>query len=231
MMPRTLDHIMEDASTALVKMEYLTCEALCLEALVEARRRGEWEYYARVLLPLQEVRRQRRIIAAEGVIALGVNATDPSIRTKIESLTSACIVLIKPSTVADAIALTARARQERKYLEVLFADNDVADKTWTIRAFAGSAVSCNLPTPPHQWIGRFFHPGEVKVTADTSTDTPGAWFVHATECLGDAALAAVSPKLTGAAKVAALEHCLEVITDHEIIHQRLADAARALSRA
>ncbi|MCC7193473.1 MAG: hypothetical protein IT444_11890 [Phycisphaeraceae bacterium] len=230
-MPRNLDHIMEDASKALVKMEYLTCEALCLQALVEARRRGEWEYYARVLLPLQEVRRQRRIIAAEGVIALGVSATDPAIRTKIESLTSASIVLIKPSTVADAIALTARARQERKYLEILFADSDAADNTWTIRAFAGSTVSCKLPAPPHHWIGRFFHPGEIKVTADTSTDTPGAWFVHATERLGDAALAAISPKLTGAAKVAALEQCLEVITDHEIIHQRLADAARALSRA
>src|SRR5690242_5745264 len=110
-MPRTLDDIVESASSALVKMDYLTCEALCLDALTEARRRGDWEYYARILLPLQEARRQRRIIAAEGVVALGVNAAEPSIKSKIESLNAGSIVLTRPSSVADARTLVDQARK------------------------------------------------------------------------------------------------------------------------
>lgn len=229
-MTRTLDDIMEDASTALVKMDYLACESLCMEALAEARRRGAWDYYARVLLPLQESRRQRRIIAAEGVVALGVNAADPQTRVTLDALDAGSVVLTKPSSAADARALADRTRRDRKHVEVLLADSDAADGTWAIRSFAGPTVTCRLPAPPREWINRFLRPGEVRVKPGTPADSPGAWFVHATESLGDAALAVIDPNLAGAARVAAIEQCLEVVTDHEIIHQRLADAARDLAR-
>jgi len=67
----TLDALMEDASRALAEMDYLTCESLCLKALAAAREDGNWAYYKRILLPLQEVRRQRRMIAADGDVVLG----------------------------------------------------------------------------------------------------------------------------------------------------------------
>ena len=68
---RDVDAIMEDASQALSRMDYLSCETFCLKALSLARRAKRWPVYARILLPLQETRRQRRMIAAAGVIRLG----------------------------------------------------------------------------------------------------------------------------------------------------------------
>src|SRR5690606_17570305 len=72
-MSSTLDDIMERASRSLAAMDYLTCERLCVEALAAARRAQDWSYYARILLPLQEARRQRRLIAADGWVRLGTS--------------------------------------------------------------------------------------------------------------------------------------------------------------
>jgi hypothetical protein len=228
-MTRTIDEMMEEASVALVRMDYLTCEALCLDALAEARRAGDWGYYARILLPLQEARRQRRIIAAEGVVALGVNAADAAARAAIESLKAGSVVLTRPSSAADARTLSACAREARRHVEVLLADNDSTAETWTIRSFAGPAVACPIAAPPRAWVGHFLAPGAVKPTADGKS--PADWFIDATECLGDAALAEIPVALAPDERLSALEACLEVVSDHEIIHQRLADAARSLARA
>ncbi len=56
----TLDTLMEDASLALAKTDYTTCETLCLQALAQARKNQDWDTYLRILRPLQEARRWRR---------------------------------------------------------------------------------------------------------------------------------------------------------------------------
>lgn len=66
-----LDAVMEAASVALSRMQYVECDRQCVRALKMARELEDWPYYARVLLPLQESRRQRRLTAAEGVVRLG----------------------------------------------------------------------------------------------------------------------------------------------------------------
>lgn len=56
----TLDTLMENASLALAKTDYTTCETLCLQALAQARKDQDWDTYLRILRPLQEARRWRR---------------------------------------------------------------------------------------------------------------------------------------------------------------------------
>jgi hypothetical protein len=72
----SIDSLMQQAIDALTRMQYLACETLCLRALAAASELGSWDSYARILLPLQESRRQRRLIAADGAIRLGAADID-----------------------------------------------------------------------------------------------------------------------------------------------------------
>ncbi|MEZ6191169.1 MAG: hypothetical protein R3C45_07735 [Phycisphaerales bacterium] len=210
-MPLTLeqlDAIMEKASRALADMDYLTCEALCLDALTEAKRADRYGYYARVLLPLQEARRQRRMIAAAGDIQLGSGqGFEPG--AWLENRVAGCVALTSPHKASDALAIHQQARQNKQFVEVLFADNELEAAEWTLRSYDGPTVSCAIDAPPPDM--------------DSSQ-----WFIEATERLGDAALTGVDSKLTGKALVDELESRLRVFPDHELLHQRLADAAKAV---
>ncbi len=224
-----LDSLMERASEALAQMDYLTSEALCVEALGKARQSGAWDYFARIVLPLQEARRQRRMIAAEGVVRLGVRARE-TVDALLGHLPSGCIVLTHPFTADDASALQRQAKAAQRHIEVLFADNAVDAPMWTLRSLAGVMATVTMPAPPSGWRDRWIKSGEV-VAADGSVKpgvTPADWFLDAMEALGDAALAGVDPTLTGVKRIDTLLACLEAVTDHEILHQRLADAARNL---
>lgn len=204
-----LDAIMERASHALADMDYLECEALCLEALGLARQAGRYGYYARVLLPLQEARRQRRMIAVTGVIQIGSGDTGFDTERWLTGCDAGCILLTHPHSAKDALNLSEQARQQKLHVEVLYADSTQDDKLWTLQSYAGPSVACRISPP--------------------SKDSDLArWFINATERLGDAALQNVDDTLTGKALVQALEARLNVFPDHELLHQRLAAAARAV---
>ena len=116
-----LDAMMEAASQALARMDYLVCESHCLDALAIARQRQDWPYYARILMPLQEARRQRRMIAAEGVIRLGTANLDGDPSAWLEQMRvgptqaeiAGCIVLTQPHGADDARRLAQTVRQQR----------------------------------------------------------------------------------------------------------------------
>lgn len=206
-------NLMERASQALAEMDYLTSEALCMEALQAARDRGDWTEYARILLPLQECRRQRRMIAAEGAIRLGTTGIDGD---GLVDRGAACIVVTHPHTPDVANQL----REQSQYVEVLFADNTSDAGTWTLRSTRGPAVTCEVTAPPSAWVGVWLD----SKTKPIDGKTPADWFIDATEALGDAALQLSDDTPQG------LEACLDVVTDHEILHQRLGAAARALAQ-
>lgn len=226
-MPAELDDIMEQASVALAKMEYLTCESFCLTALSRARGAENWGYYARILLPLQEARRQRRMIAAEGVIRLGTATLTGQPEEWLRDARAGCIVVTHPHKPNIAHALDAAAQEQRLYVEVLFADNAIDAPKWVLRSFRGPSVVCEVAAPPREWLDRWLAPGGNGVPRGERT--PADWFIDATEAMGDAALAQLPSTLSPSERLAALEACLDVVTDHEIIHQRLGDAARSMS--
>jgi len=227
-MAHDLDSVMEQASEALARMDYLTCERLCLEALAAARADRDWAYYAAILMPLQESRRQRRMIAADGAIRLGTSDCSTDVRQWLKHLSrGGCIVVTTPCTAEQAASLRRIAHERRLLIEVLLADNAANAEQWTLRAIDSPVqAACHRPAPPAAWRDRWLN--DAADVAAVHDATPADWFLDAMEALGDEAMSAIDPALTGEARLAALENCLTVVSDHEILHQRLGDAARDL---
>jgi len=195
----TIDDTMERASQALAEMDYLTAERLCLEALDAARAAGDFSAYHRILLPLQECRRQRRMIAC-----------DAGVRTEPGDAAAGCVVLLPPATADAARALREAARQADHHTEVLWV-TEADGERWRVASYAGPEVRAELAAP---------RDGGPDVT----------WYLRANEALGDAAIAAVDAPPGSVDRLDALARMLDVVVDHEKLHQRLADAARALLR-
>ncbi len=236
-----LDVLMERASEALAEMDYRQCEALCLDALAQARQQGDWPFYARVLLPLQESRRQRRMIAADGGIRLGTGSMEGELDDLLDAIGDGCVVLTRPHDAAAARALADAAALRKRCVLLLLADNEADAAVWNIRSFRGPDVACDRPAPANELVDRWW-PGQTdKIQSDRTAKKASEqqvnragqaadWFLSAAEALGDAALAKVAANLRGRGQVEALEKCLQVVTDHEILHQRLGEAAREAGR-
>ena len=60
-----IDKLMDEASEALLATEYFTVVKLCKRALERARAADDFERMSRIVLPLQEARRQIRQIACD----------------------------------------------------------------------------------------------------------------------------------------------------------------------
>ncbi len=227
----TLDQQMEEASEALARMDYLGCEELCERALAQARQAGDWAYYGRILLPLQECRRQRRMIAAEGTIRLGTGGQGGGPAIWLEHLAAGCLVITHPHTRSEASRLLADVRRRRLHVEIMFADSHTDDDSWRITTHQGPAISIDLPAPVAKvrdhWLMSATHPGKEEPATDAETDRAAAadWFIDASEKLGDALLYQVEA-IGGIERIAALESCIEAAPDHELLHQALADAAK-----
>ncbi|MEM6506184.1 MAG: hypothetical protein AAF711_12135 [Planctomycetota bacterium] len=223
-MTTPLDDLMEIASQALADMDYARCESLCVEALGQASEQNDWVIYQRVLLPLQEARRQRRQAALDGPVLLGTINPQSKIESQIKGRDQGCVVLTWPSTPSDLLSLSGWVRENKRPIELLFADNTPETATWKITSTSGPVLSIDLPAPKQDWIGRWVDPSSL------TPPTPAHWFMQASEALGDAALAAIEPAPDSLDYLRALEAALSCVDDHEILHQRLASAAKAIHK-
>ena len=214
-----LDDQMQTASQALAEMDYARCEALCLEALAQAREAEDWVAVRRVLLPLQEARRQRRQKAIDGWITLGQN------RDEVDDRSHGCVVFTRPVTTERVASFDAAMRASVLPVEVLYADNNASSEAWRITTFSGPRVTASVPAPRCEWIGQTIN------AQQTAPPTPAHWFMQASEELGNAALASITEPPGTVEYFDALANALAAVGDHEILHQRLADAAKALHGA
>jgi hypothetical protein len=233
----SIDNLMAQATDALTRMDYLTCEALCLRAAEAAGAAGAWDAYARVLLPLQESRRQRRLIAADGAIRLGSGGLDLEPATMLAALkqlgaAGGCLVVTSPARRDDAAAIERAARAERLYVEVLYAEPAGAasgsPQQWLVMSPTHERPRCQLPAPATELRDRWLV-GDGGDPAAVRRRQAAAWFLAAGEALGDAALAAMDATAPAARRMAQLQAALEAVTDHELLHQRLFDAAAQLA--
>jgi len=176
-----IDRIMDRASVALVENRYLECERLCVEAIGLAREAKDFDRLGRILLPLQEARRQRRQ-AAEETGAVVLTGQRKEVDEILNDHSQGCLLMTEPPyTQADGDAVRTEARQRGLFVEVLVMDN---------AALTGA-------------------------------------FCWALEQAGDAVLASVPSDAPAAEQVDAILNQLDRVGDHEIAHQRLAEAAHA----
>ncbi len=217
-----LDAIMERASRRLVAMQYAACEWGCLEAVAVAREAGAWDYYSRIVLPLQEARRQRRMIAGEGGIGMwnGWDAWPPRVSAGFHK----CLLVGVGIDREEAGRLDAAMHLAGADVEVLklLPPRDHSGNLWGVTSVRGPAVEAEVPPPPRRYTG--------ERGVATGMEAEGLrWFEAAAEALGDAAIAAVTAPLGTVARVDALEHMLDAARTHEKLHQRLAEAAAAVA--
>jgi hypothetical protein len=228
MSSEAVEQLMERASEELAAMHYLPAEAICQTALSSARQAGDWDLYARILLPLQECRRQRRMIAAEGVARIGSNLLSGDLLDAWGGRQAGCLLVTLPHTPAEALRLHEHARQKQWHVEVLYAPQLVdagSPRTITLHSFAGPSVTATTAAPPETWRERWLDPRTPRVAGKL----PGDWFIDAGEALGDAALKQVQAPPGSAERVDQLEQRLATAPDHELLHQHLLAAARALA--
>ncbi|MEM1354199.1 MAG: hypothetical protein AAGH88_04870 [Planctomycetota bacterium] len=217
-----LNDIMEAASQALAGTDYARCESLCLDALTRARDAGDWAYYQRIVLPLQEARRLKRQSALDGPIRLGVHERPSDILSLIPEGGNGCMALNACCDAADAQHIIEAAGP---CFELLLADNPISAATWTIRSTRNLSLGVHVPAPAAAWRGRWL------TGVNGARPGPGHWFMRASEALGDTWLASITAPLGGVERVCELEAAIDAAGDHELLHQALADAARAAHEA
>ena len=143
----------------------------------------------------------------------------------VAQLKQGCVVLTHPFDAVEAKSLSESVRSHKQPIELLFADTPCDAKAWQITSITGAKLSTALPAPKPEWVGQWIDPAQV------TPPTPAHWFMQASEALGDAAIDAIDAASGSLAYLQALEQALSCVDDHEILHQRLADAARALHEA
>jgi len=243
-----IDALMDTATRALMAMDYPRCERQCLEALELARQQRNWDIYARVVLPLQEARRQRRMTAAEGHRRLGTASLEGNPTAWLAQMPEGgCLVLTEPHRREQARELSDLAAAQGRAVEVLWADNPMDAPRWQISSLTDSELSVIRPAPPEAWRDRWIEPGQSLPAAPPvpgsqdatgqstggvqNSATPTDWVMDAMEALGDQALASLTATEDTGDRLAQLEACVIAAPDHEILHQRLAETARQLHRA
>src|SRR5688500_8837657 len=80
MTSEALQELCESGQESLMRMDYLRAEALLVEAEAHAWEARDWDTLARLYMPLQETRRQRRLRCGEGTVALDLISEGPDDR-------------------------------------------------------------------------------------------------------------------------------------------------------
>ncbi|MDX1681686.1 MAG: hypothetical protein R3336_01070 [Phycisphaeraceae bacterium] len=233
-MPDQIDQIMEQASEALATMDYSRCELACVQALTLARDGERWADYGRILLPLQESRRQRRMTAAEGAIRLGTAGLADDPQAWIDQHEAGCL-LVGPIPDAQPVdQLREQAIHDGRPFEIFaWLEPDAAPTTqspaWTV---AAGSFTCTVPPPASQWQDQTLNATSSAHPDPRSAegDGPVEWFLDVLEQLGDRVIRESGEIDDPIERLALLEEGLGAVPDHELLHQRLLETARDCAR-
>ena len=224
---QSIDDLMERATAALLSTQYFDAEAMALRALNRAAAAGDFERMARICLPLQEARRQKRL---EGVDA-GQTQIIRDLPPRTEPIAPGCYLLEPPLIGIESNTLRDMCNRKKAAAMVLCREPTTASGKWPIVSVSGSdreslVVRIQVPPPPG-----FEHPGPPSAESGPRPGPSPTWFVATQEALGDAAIAKVNPKLPPDYLALDLLEMLLAVPDHEKLHQALAAACEVAARS
>jgi hypothetical protein len=218
-----IDALMERASQALVRCDYFATIELSLRALDKARRSKDFERIARVVLPLQEARRQVRQLACDA----GRTFVWRSLPGRDTPMEPGLHLLEPPMIGLEGRAFREIARARKVPALVLVKEPTTGAGKWPIVGVGLGEfenVVARVQVDP---------PTALKDNRDKSIATvppeklPGVeWFLAAQEAVGDAAICKVRPSWPAAHRVEDLIEYLDAVPDHEKLSQALEAAAR-----
>lgn len=198
-----IDALMEEASEALAKGRYFECEKLAVRALELAHTARDWDRMARILMPLEEARRQKRLEAADTGAIHVVDQVDEL--QSIDAIEPGCW-LLEPMIVA------AHGREFR----------DRADE----QGVPVIVIVREPETQLHQWPLAAIGPVVVRTKVAPPDELTPEWFVAASEALGEEAIDSVENDLEAEARINRYMDRLGALRDHDELHQALAEACR-----
>lgn len=224
-----VDELMERASLALARTDYFAAERACLRALQKSINASDWERAARVCLPLQEARRQKRMLAIDAAGPAGARIV--SRPETVTGRTEAGCYLFQPPLVAlDARRFRLAADERELPVFVLTREPMTRAGEWPVVAVVGQlSIRTRLGPPP----GVRPVPGGMSNECPTGDTLDGPvpinWFTAAAEALGDSAIRRLNPEDPAAHRALDCAEFLDAFPDHEKLHQQLeAECRRAL---
>ena len=220
-----VDRLMERASVALEATEYFEAERLAAQALQRAHQAGDFEAMTRILLPLQEARRQKRQAAVE----CGNRFVVSDLRT-VDDIRPGCYMIQPPLLGVDARSFRETADGMRVPVLAIAREPLTRESKWPVVA-VGDGISLRVRIEPPYAVTRI----EASKTKDES-GMPGApapsreWFEFAEEAIGDAGLLKLKADEPAAWRVDDLVRFVDAHPSHEKLHQRLAQECLAALR-
>lgn len=213
-----IDLLMERASVSLVSTNYFETETLCLRALAAARKLNDFERMARICLPLQEARRQRRQMACD-YPGCHIVTQLPS---RGDAIAPGRYLLAPPLVGKDGRLF--RELCERQFVIVIVLVREPANR-------AGKWPIVGVGTGPREAFVTRTYAAPPADEASPALD----WYLAAHEALGDAAILKVPSD--GPVSIPADHHvddlldALEAVPDHEKLIQAVAAACRGAVNA
>lgn len=220
---KSIDELMDRASLSLADAAYFDAEAMCLKALRRARAADDFERVSRIALPLQEARRQKRQLAVDSGVRIVLDRMP-----RVNDLVAGCY-LVQPAMIGLE-ARDLRLALDGKKIPALIVCREPMTRLgqWPVVAVSGGSmmevvsVRTRIAPPPG------IQPAPDVPTRDTFSDAPPAsWFESAAEAIGDEAIGRIVAGDPAAWRVDDLLLYLDAHPDHEKLHQRLHEHARA----
>lgn len=244
---RKIDELMERASESLVCCRYFECERDAAEALRLAHAVRDYERMARIVMPLQEARRQKRLQAFDAGEVTEVSAPDT---VGAADLRAGCYLLLPPACVGlDGRLLRDLANRERVPVIVLVREPLTMTGEWPIVAVGPVTLRVRVP-PVESGASSSSSAGGGAGRAKRGRAGKGArgeggrrgarerpsaagperlspeWFLRTIDRLGEEALRRADAP-SASMRVEQLLQALEAAPEHEGVHLALAEACRS----
>ncbi|CAN5689728.1 hypothetical protein BH11PLA1_BH11PLA1_02680 [soil metagenome] len=249
-----IDALMQEASLALVERRYFHCERLCVDALQQAHAAADYERMSRIVLPLQEARRQKRDMAVDaaerghvfildaipplpGDIKPGMYFVQPPrvgldgklLREAADRGEIPILVIVRePTTLLGQCPIVALGPlTARVRIDGPEYQSAAAAKKTKAKAGAPAAKKPPRAAAPAPISHAIDPASSLSTMSSGNGQTPiptVRWMLHASEALGDASIAAVDTARGPISRADELYLRLQGHTDHEKLHQALMKA-------
>lgn len=237
---RSLHELCEAGQHKLLSTDYLGAEKLLTRAELLAWNARDWDTLARVYMPLQETRRQRRQRCGEGVIRLDLVETTADASMDPLDIVSRYphgqLLVAGLGSIDQAVSVRRLASERGLYLEAFLAATYPVNDRYVVVVVPTADIA--LPPPDGRPLDRLLHTlppfsvvltdvelshGERKGDDETYAQTMSLW-----EKLHLPFLSAAEQTTDPVRRMASFRRVIEVDYACELAHQHLSQTARKM---